>query len=95
MQKYAENMPKYAVSPHILLLCENMQKYAENMQKYAKYAIMKNICNICKNMHPPLSSANHPPIIRDYSFFHQLLQLFAIIRNYSFNYSWLFLHDYS
>jgi len=46
MQKYAENMRKYAVSPHILLLCENMQKYAEICRKYAKYAIMKNICNI-------------------------------------------------
>jgi len=54
MPKYAENMPKYAVSPHNLLLCENMQKYAENMKKYAKYAILKNICKICKNMHPPL-----------------------------------------
>jgi len=54
MPKYSENMQKYAVSPHNLLLCENMQKYAENMQKYAKYATLKNICKICKNMHPPL-----------------------------------------
>ena len=54
MQKYAKNMHKYAASTGMFVLCKNMQKYAKNMQKYAKYAALKNICKICKNMHPPL-----------------------------------------
>ena len=62
MQKYEyKNMPKYAK------ICQNIQKicndptsmdlkriYSKNTQKYAKYAGMKFICKICRNLYSPL-----------------------------------------